>query len=311
MSPRNIADEPDWEAITTLPLFRERVGGQFGVIVIQDDAGEQPIAHDRACSFLAIITVTQQPHHTLTRRQALLHPRRKVLLDLAEQTLDMTKSRPLTRNSRIADKNGELVGVVAGRLHLKPRTTPNLRTIRNQQLDEHRNGVRLRVRRDRPDNLARQTMIGSRTRRLRPTRWDRQYLSDRRHPQKPTARLGRYACQDIHGNRTTVIPCTLQPLKFLRPDRPQDPLVAYRTWPSRWISGWRSSSTLAGCPDRRIVGISIQQIWLCRTNAGVLSPTSWRACFAQKERCTKALLAGLVVLLFGLSPLKDRCSFDL
>lgn len=52
MSPRNIADEPDWEAITTLPLFRERVGGQFGVIVIQDDAGEQPIAHDRACSFI-------------------------------------------------------------------------------------------------------------------------------------------------------------------------------------------------------------------------------------------------------------------
>ena len=76
----------------------------------------------------------------------------------------MTKSRPLTRNSRIADKNGELVGVVAGRLHLKPGATPDQRTIRNQQLHEHRDGIGLGVWRDRLHDLARETMIGSRSR---------------------------------------------------------------------------------------------------------------------------------------------------
>ena len=52
MPPRNIADEPDWEELSTLQQFRERGGGQFGVIVIRDDAREQPVAHDRNCPFV-------------------------------------------------------------------------------------------------------------------------------------------------------------------------------------------------------------------------------------------------------------------
>ena len=36
----------------TLPQFRERVAGSFGVIVIQDAAGDQPIAHHRECPFI-------------------------------------------------------------------------------------------------------------------------------------------------------------------------------------------------------------------------------------------------------------------
>jgi hypothetical protein len=50
---RDIADEPDWEEIPTLPQFRERRSGQFGVIVIQDRAGEQPIAQHRDCPFVS------------------------------------------------------------------------------------------------------------------------------------------------------------------------------------------------------------------------------------------------------------------
>jgi hypothetical protein len=49
---RDIADEPDWEEITTPVQFRERVGGRFGVIVIQDVARDQPIAHHRECPFI-------------------------------------------------------------------------------------------------------------------------------------------------------------------------------------------------------------------------------------------------------------------
>lgn len=52
MTQRGIADEPDWKELTTLAQFRERVGGPFGVIVIQDVAREQPIAHDRECPFV-------------------------------------------------------------------------------------------------------------------------------------------------------------------------------------------------------------------------------------------------------------------
>jgi hypothetical protein len=49
---RDIADEPDWEEITTVEEFRERVSGRFGVIVIEDTAREQAIFHDRACPFV-------------------------------------------------------------------------------------------------------------------------------------------------------------------------------------------------------------------------------------------------------------------
>ncbi len=50
--PRDIADEPDWEEIVTLHQFRERVSGQYGVIVIQDATRAQPIVHHRACPFV-------------------------------------------------------------------------------------------------------------------------------------------------------------------------------------------------------------------------------------------------------------------
>ncbi|MDQ3631356.1 MAG: hypothetical protein M3417_08855 [Actinomycetota bacterium] len=53
MAPRDIADEPDWEPLTTLDQFRERVGGRFGVIVIDDDARGQPIAHHRECPYVS------------------------------------------------------------------------------------------------------------------------------------------------------------------------------------------------------------------------------------------------------------------
>jgi hypothetical protein len=49
---RDIADEPDTEEITSLPQFRERVAGTFGVIVIQDVARDQPISHHRECPFI-------------------------------------------------------------------------------------------------------------------------------------------------------------------------------------------------------------------------------------------------------------------
>ena len=49
---RAIADEPDWEEITTLPQFRDRVAGASGVIVINDVATDQPIAHHRECPFI-------------------------------------------------------------------------------------------------------------------------------------------------------------------------------------------------------------------------------------------------------------------
>jgi hypothetical protein len=49
---RDIADEPDWEEITTLSQFRERIGRAVGVIVINDVATDQPIAHDRECPFI-------------------------------------------------------------------------------------------------------------------------------------------------------------------------------------------------------------------------------------------------------------------
>ena len=49
---RDIADEPDWEELTALTQVRERVAGPFGVIVIQDVAREQPIAHHRECPFV-------------------------------------------------------------------------------------------------------------------------------------------------------------------------------------------------------------------------------------------------------------------
>jgi hypothetical protein len=49
---RDIADEPDWEELTTLAQFRERRAGPFGVIVIQDVARDQPIAHHRECPFV-------------------------------------------------------------------------------------------------------------------------------------------------------------------------------------------------------------------------------------------------------------------
>jgi len=50
--PRDIADEPDSEEITTLAQFRDRVSGEFGVIVIEDTAREQAIFHDRGCPFV-------------------------------------------------------------------------------------------------------------------------------------------------------------------------------------------------------------------------------------------------------------------
>jgi hypothetical protein len=49
---REIADEPDWEEITTLSQFRERAGGAHGVIVIHDITTDQPIAHHRECPFI-------------------------------------------------------------------------------------------------------------------------------------------------------------------------------------------------------------------------------------------------------------------
>lgn len=49
---RDIADEPDWEELLDLKQFRERVSGRFGVIVMQDVAREQPIAHDKQCPFI-------------------------------------------------------------------------------------------------------------------------------------------------------------------------------------------------------------------------------------------------------------------
>jgi hypothetical protein len=49
---RAIADEPEWEEITTLSQFRERAGGTLGVIVIKDVATDQPIAHHRTCPFV-------------------------------------------------------------------------------------------------------------------------------------------------------------------------------------------------------------------------------------------------------------------
>src|ERR687896_448387 len=48
-----IAEEPDFEQLTTHEQFRARAGGRFGVIVIEDKAGDQPIAHDRKCPFIA------------------------------------------------------------------------------------------------------------------------------------------------------------------------------------------------------------------------------------------------------------------
>lgn len=48
----DIADEPDWEKISTVAQFRKRVGGRFGVIVIKDVARDQPIAHHRECPFI-------------------------------------------------------------------------------------------------------------------------------------------------------------------------------------------------------------------------------------------------------------------
>jgi hypothetical protein len=49
---RDIADEPDWEEIRALAQFRKFVSGRFGVIVIQDVARDQPIAHHRECPFI-------------------------------------------------------------------------------------------------------------------------------------------------------------------------------------------------------------------------------------------------------------------
>jgi hypothetical protein len=51
-SARAIADAPEWEEITALSQFRERVGGAFGVIVIDDVATDQSIAHHRECPFI-------------------------------------------------------------------------------------------------------------------------------------------------------------------------------------------------------------------------------------------------------------------
>jgi hypothetical protein len=49
---RDIAHEPDFEGITTLERFRERVTGRYGVIVIKDDTSSQPVAHHRECFFV-------------------------------------------------------------------------------------------------------------------------------------------------------------------------------------------------------------------------------------------------------------------
>lgn len=49
---RDIEDEPDWEAITTLDQFRERMAGRFGVIVIDDVTGTRTV-HDRGCPFVS------------------------------------------------------------------------------------------------------------------------------------------------------------------------------------------------------------------------------------------------------------------
>ena len=81
--------------------------------------------------------------------------------------------KPSMRKERLPDKDNELGGVMTRGLHLKPRPTPNQRTTRDQQLDEHRDRVRLRVGRKRINDISRETMINSRSGRLRPTRWDR------------------------------------------------------------------------------------------------------------------------------------------
>ena len=53
MTARDIVDEPDVEEITSLEQFRERVRGQFGVIVIHDFARNEQIAHHRDCYFVS------------------------------------------------------------------------------------------------------------------------------------------------------------------------------------------------------------------------------------------------------------------
>jgi hypothetical protein len=49
---RDIADEPDFEAILTVEQFRARKSGRFGVIVIEDYAYPQPVFHDRHCFYV-------------------------------------------------------------------------------------------------------------------------------------------------------------------------------------------------------------------------------------------------------------------
>lgn len=53
MTLREIADEPDFEEITSLEQFRQRTHGQFGVIVIHDLARKEQIAHHRDCYFVS------------------------------------------------------------------------------------------------------------------------------------------------------------------------------------------------------------------------------------------------------------------
>jgi hypothetical protein len=44
--------DPGLEQLLTAAQFRARTRGRFGVIVIDDKARDQPIAHDRECSFI-------------------------------------------------------------------------------------------------------------------------------------------------------------------------------------------------------------------------------------------------------------------
>src|SRR4051812_11269535 len=47
-----ISEEPDFEQLLTVAQFCARTRGRFGVIVIDDKARDQPIAHDRECPFI-------------------------------------------------------------------------------------------------------------------------------------------------------------------------------------------------------------------------------------------------------------------
>ena len=48
-----ISEQPEFEQLLTVAQFRARMQGRFGVIVIDDKARGQTIAHDRGCPFIS------------------------------------------------------------------------------------------------------------------------------------------------------------------------------------------------------------------------------------------------------------------